>query len=391
MLRKNYFLTMFLFLHTAWVQGQDWKDDYAIKHRWPIEKAQQWWNAQEWPVGANFVPSTAVNQIEMWQEFTFDPETIDRELRWASEIGFNTMRVFLHYLVWVQSPQGLKDRIEQYLQIADSHGIKTIFVLFDDVWGDNPTLGEQPKPIPGIHNSGWVECPGDKQRLDRALWPVLEAYTRDIIGTFKNDDRVLMWDVYNEPGNGKNPPSSTLPLLRLVMNAAREVNPSQPLTVGLWNFDREYNELNDYQLAVSDIVSFHTYRTIDETRHIVEQLRKKTNSRPLIVTEYLARTLGNTFQNHLPYFHRENIGAINWGLVSGKTQTIYPWEYPKGTDDSYFNEWRVVVRSIYPWEKRVAPEPKVWFHDIFRADGTPYDSSEIALIKQLSSIPSGQN
>ncbi|MDX1619024.1 MAG: cellulase family glycosylhydrolase, partial [Balneolaceae bacterium] len=199
---------------------------------WPAEKARSWYSEQEWLAGANFNPSTAINQIEMWQEFSFDPVTIDRELRWAADIGFNTMRVYLHYLVWARSPRGLKNRMDRFLAIADSHDIKVMFVLFDDVWGRDPNLGEQPAPVPGVHNSGWVQSPGHDQRTDRALYPVLKAYTQDLLRRFDGDGRVLMWDLYNEPGNGKNPPSSTLPLLKNVVSWTREVNPSQPLTIG---------------------------------------------------------------------------------------------------------------------------------------------------------------
>lgn len=350
---------------------------------WSKEKARSWYEHHDWISGANFVPSTAINQIEMWQDFTYDPETIDRELGWAEGIGFNTMRVFLHYLVWTRSPEGLKERIDNFLSIAERHHIKIVFVLFDDVWGKDPNLGEQPDPVPGVHNSGWVQCPGEDQRLDKALYPVLEAYTKDIVSAFGDDDRVLMWDLYNEPGNGKNPPSSTLPLLKNVVQTARQVNPSQPITIGLWNWSGPFDELNDYSLSHSDIITFHDYNPIDKTRNRVEEL--KQYDRPLVCTEYMARTNGSTFKDQFPFFAQEDVGAINWGLVSGKTQTIYSWSSPKGYSDQFYNAWRGEVREVYPWESHLkAPEPEVWFHDVFRRDGTPFDRSETALIKRIS-------
>jgi hypothetical protein len=358
--------------------------------RWSMERAEKWYANHDWVVGANFVPSTAVNQIDMWQGFTFDPETIDRELGYAEEAGFNTMRVYLHYLVWARNAEGYKERIERYLEIADSHGIKTMFVFFDDVWGDDPALGPQPKPVPGIHNSGWVESPGKGERLQREMWPAFEAHVKDIMSAFSGDERVLMWDLYNEPGNGKNPPSSTLPLLKKTVEWAREVDPTQPITVGLWNWSEPYSELNEYQLAVSDITTFHTYVSPAETKEIVARLRERTGGRPMIVTEYMARTRDNTFENHLPYFHDENIGAINWGLVEGETNTIYPWNYPKGSSDEYFGRWKPAVREVYPWEEpKNVPEPDPWFHDVFRPDGEPYNASEVELIRRLSSQPAG--
>jgi len=363
----------------------------AREARWSVQEAQEWYANHDWIVGANFVPSTAVNQIDMWQEFTFDPETIDRELGWAADAGFNTMRVYLHYLVWARDAEGYKDRIDQYLEIADEHGIKTMFVFFDDVWGDDPALGSQPKPVPGVHNSGWVESPGLDQRLQREMWPAFEAHVKDIMSTYADDDRVLLWDLYNEPGNGKNPPKSTLPLLKEVVGWAREAAPTQPITAGVWNWSEPYSELNKYQLAASDITTFHTYEPPEETKRIVGRLRDRVGERPLVVTEYMARPRDNTFENHLPYFHEQNIGAINWGLVSGETQTVYSWDHPKGTSDEYYAQWREDVREVYPWENhQSAPEPETWFHDVFRQDGTPYDSSEVELIRRLSREPGGR-
>ncbi|MFH5832470.1 cellulase family glycosylhydrolase [Halalkalibaculum sp. DA384] len=351
---------------------------------WSEEKAQKWYDQHDWISGANFNPSTSINQIEMWQEFSFDPETIDRELGWAEDIGFNTMRVYLHYLVWARSPEGLKNRMEQFLEIADSHGIKIMFVLFDDVWGDDPNLGEQPDPVPGIHNSAWVESPGHDQRLDEALYPVLKAYTQDLISHFDGDDRVLMWDLYNEPGNGKNPPSSSLPLLKNVTAWARDVNPSQPITIGMWIWNDDFEELNRFSAANSDIITFHDYNSIDRTREVVGRLQEMYD-RPMICTEYMARTNGSKFQTHFPFFAEQNIGAINWGLVSGKTQTIYSWQSPRGYGDEFYERWRGEVREVYRWEDHLqASEPEVWFHDIFRRDGSAFDTSEIELIKRIN-------
>jgi hypothetical protein len=326
--------------------------------RWSIKNAQTWAEQAGWLVGCNFTPSTAINQIEFWQEDTFDPETIDRELGWAEGIGFNAIRVYLHYLVWARNPGALKQRMEKFLAIADSHDIKVMFVLFDDCWNENPTLGKQPDPIPGTHNSGWVQCPGGADQIqDEALYPVLEAYTKDIIAHFAHDDRVVVWDLYNEPGNFDHF-NLTLPLLTKVFSWAREVNPSQPITSGLWSWGPRFKDLNELTVANSDIITFHHYNDAEDLEERVKEMNGY--GRPVLCTEYMARTRECTFESHLPVFERENIGAFNWGLVSGKTQTIFMWD------------------SVY------AAEPEVWFHDIFRVDGAPYDPQEVALIRSLT-------
>lgn len=73
------------------------------------------------------------------------------------------IRVFLHHLLYFQDKDGFKARIEQFLKIANSHGIKTVFVLFDDCWNPEGKLGKQPAPIPGVHNSRWVQAPGEEE------------------------------------------------------------------------------------------------------------------------------------------------------------------------------------------------------------------------------------
>ena len=352
--------------------------------RWPVEKAVQWYETQPWLRGCNFIPSTAINQLEMWQAETFDPETIDRELGWAAELGLNAMRVYLHDLVWFQDPVGFKDRIEQYLGVSDRHGIKTIFVLFDDCWHDNPRLGVQPDPRPGVHNSGWVKGPGTRVLNDQTEWGRLEEYVKDIVSTYGNDERVVIWDLYNEPGNsflvslklsaiprytiliGKLikhllAPGPTKRLLRHAFSWARRATPQQPLTSGLYFLLPSLGaKLNPVCLELSDIVTFHCYFNLKDTERIVADLEK--SGRPMVCTEYLARSAGNTFEAIMPYFQARKIGAMNWGLVAGKTQTIYSWEdyYPNGE------------------------EPPLWFHDILRPDGTPYRQKEKALIQEIT-------
>lgn len=322
--------------------------------RWSAEKAQTWYAKQPWIVGSNFIPSTAINQLEMWQADTFDPKTIDRELGWAAGLGFNTMRVFLHDLLWEQDAEGFTKRMKEYLAIADKHKIKTMFVLFDDCWNQKFALGKQPAPVPGVHNSGWVQSPGSKSVTDPKTWPRLEKYVKAVLAAFKDDARILLWDLYNEPGNN-NLGEKSLPLVKEVFRWARAVNPSQPLTIGVW---LDYPKMNPAQIEGSDIVTFHSYDGPDKLRAKIDGLKKY--GRPLVCTEYMARTQNSKFENCLPVLKEAKVGAINWGLVSGKTNTVFPWG-----------------------SKKDSPEPKLWFHDVFRADGTPFDAKEVAAIRKI--------
>ena len=324
---------------------------------WSADKANAWYKEHKWITGANYIPASAINQLEMWQAETFDPATIDKELGWAQSIGFNTMRVFLHHIAWEVDHDGFKKRMSDYLSIADKHGIKTMFVFFDDCWNKEPKAGLQPLPKPGIHNSGWVQDPGQKESYDSTGFPKLEKYVTDVLTHFAKDQRILLWDLYNEPGNsGKK--DSSYHLLTKVFQWGRAVNPDQPLSVGLW--DWSFEKLNAFQFNNSDIITYHNYDETPQHRRVIEVL--KAGGRPLICTEYMARTRNSRFSTILPLLKDKNVGAINWGFVEGKTNTIYAWDTPMPDGG----------------------QPVEWFHDIFKRDGTPYREDEVNLIKKLT-------
>ena len=324
---------------------------------WTLEQAKEWGDQNGWLRGCNFNPSTAINQLETWQEESFDAETIDRELGWAEEIGMNCMRVYLHHLAWKVDKEGFKKRLNSYLEIADGHGIKTIFVFFDDCWNPTYKAGKQPDPKPGVHNSGWVRDPGELYYQDSTLVVTLEAYVKDILSTFKEDERIVLWDLYNEPGNN-NYGNRSMPLLKMVFEWGWEIRPSQPLSVGVWN--SSLSDLNKFQIANSDVITYHNYEGPEKHQAAIDTL--KQFDRPLVCTEYMARRNNSFFQNIMPILAKENIGAINWGLVAGKSNTKYAWDEPI-PDGS---------------------EPKLWFHEIFRKDGTPYSQEEVDVIKSLT-------
>ena len=324
--------------------------------QWSVDKANAWYAGHKWIIGSDYIPSNAINQLEMWQADTFDSSINDKELGYAESIGFNTMRVFLHSIAWKEDKEGFKKRMNTFLSIADKHDIQIMFVFFDDCWNKVPHAGKQPAPKPGIHNSGWVQDPGQPASTDTSNYPELESYVKDVLTTFAHDKRILLWDLYNEPGNsGKG--DSSLPLLTKIFQWARSVNPDQPVSAGLWAWDLE--NLNQFQAANSDIITYHNYDEAPAHERVIQIL--KSIGRPLICTEYMARPRNSRFATILPILKKENVGAINWGFVTGKTNTKYAWDTPL-PDGS---------------------EPAEWFHDIFYKDGTPYRLDEVNLIKKL--------
>jgi hypothetical protein len=365
------------------VEEQQWK---------PAQAAE--WSAQfPWIVGFNYAPRSAINQLEMWQEETFDPLVIDQELGWAAEIGFTMVRVFLHHLLWQQDAEAFSARIDKFLTIADAHDIDVMFVLFDDVWNPLPQLGPQPLPRPGVHNSGWVQSPGAAVLGDINRHDELEPYVRGILSRYGQDKRVAIWDLYNEPGNLNaiaygnveldDKPMYSLNLLSKTFAWARDENPMQPLTSGVWRLnngnwrgadkDDDGAALFNFMLQNSDIITFHSYENAANTNKAIQSL--KVLDRPMICTEYLARGRDSTFESLLPLFSSNNIGAMHWGLVSGKTQTIYPWR-----------SWVSVIRF---WDGLFSDEPNPWHHDLLEADGSPYRLSEVEFIRaQISGVKS---
>lgn len=348
--------------------------------RWAEQKANAWYAQQPWLVGSNYVPRSAINQLEMWQEATFDPAQIEQEFVWAEALGMNTMRVFLHDLLWQQDAEGFQKRIDQFLKIASRHHIRPMFVLFDSCWDPLPHLGPQHPPVPGIHNSGWVQSPGAEALADPKQIPRLKAYVQEVVGAFAKDERILAWDLWNEPGSDslgiypgkelKDKSARVAALLPQVFEWAREAHPAQPLTSGVWAVDtspdgKDVGELQQIQLRESDVITFHNYSWPESFKREVAWLKKF--NRPVICTEFMARSVGSTFDTVLPIAKEERVGAINWGFVAGKTQTNLPWE-----------SWQ------HPY---IIEQPPVWFHEVLRADGTPYRQAEVDLIRRLTGKP----
>ena len=348
----------------------------AQTSRWTEEKAKTWYSQQPWLVGSNYIPTDAINQLEMWQASTFNPGQIDKELGWAEDMGMNTMRVFLHDLLWQENPAGFKERIDKFLEISSRHHIKPLLVLFDSCWDPNPKLGMQHPPVPGVHNSGWVQSPGASALKDPAQQERLKAYVVGVVGAFANDSRVLGWDLWNEPSNTnegsyhkqelKNKPQIVEEMLPKVFSWAREARPSQPLTSGVWDIDfmkgTSPTKTQQIQLDNSDVITFHNYGWPESFEKEVIFLQKF--NRPIFCTEYMARGAGSTFDTVLPVAKKYKVGAINWGFVAGKTQTYYPWD-----------SWR------HPY---IVDEPAVWFHEVLHPDGKPYREAEVKLIHDLT-------
>lgn len=356
---------------------------FAQGQKWTEQAANAWYAKQPWLVGANYIPANAINELEMWQAATFDPKRIDMELAWAESIGMNTMRVFLHDLLWKEDPAGYKKRIDTFLAIAAKHKIRPMLVLFDSCWDPFPKLGPQRAPKPGVHNSGWMQSPGAEALQDRSQHARLEAYVKGVVEAFAKDDRILAWDMWNEPDNpntnsyGKLEPPNKIALVNELLPKtfewARSAKPKQPLTCGVWrgdwSSDDKLSATDKIQLEMSDVISFHSYEDPAKFEKRIQSLQRF--KRPILCTEYMARGNKSTFEGSIPVAKKYNVAMINWGLVAGKAQTHLPWD---------------------SWQKPyVDREPAIWFHEVFHTDGRPYKQEEVDFIRQMTGKPKAKS
>jgi hypothetical protein len=340
---------------------------------WPPERAMEWMRRRGWRVGCNFIPSHASNPLEMWQEASFDAGVIERELGLAAGLGFTSVRVFLHDLLWSHERAGFLERLDRFLALAERHGIGALLVFFDGVWNPRPRPGPQPEPRPHVHNAGWVQSPGAAILGDPAQHAALQPYLQGVMDRFRDDPRIDGWDLFNEPDNPNpawaaqeiaNKDACALALMQRSFGWAREVAPSQPLTAGVWRGswkEAELSALDRVLLEHSDVISFHHYGPLEELAERVARLRRY--GRPILCTEWLARGLGSSFDPQLAWMREHEVGAYCWGLVAGRTQTQYPWD---------------------SWVKSYASEPTPWHHDVLRSDGTPYDAAEVVFIRSVT-------
>lgn len=328
--------------------------------RWPAQKARDWNARQPWYCGFNYIPAYAINYTAMWDKTTFNEKAIDAELALAEASGMNVLRAVLQYAVYADDPIYFLKVLDTFMGICARHKIKFVPALFDDcVFGITfePKVGKQLEPLKGWYAWDWSPSPGHSMVIDSLAHPKLEHYVSGVMKHFKNDKRILFWDLYNEPTNG-GLGSATLPLLAKVIAWARKVNPIQPVSIDFWNDNKQ---LNDIVLAGSDIISFHNYGNKETLQRQVNDLKKY--DRPIFCTEWMNRPAHSVISDNLPIFYNEKIGCMLWGLVNGKTQTDLPWGHRPGD-----------------------PLPTLWQHDLYKTDFKPYNQNEIDSIKMYTFI-----
>ena len=356
--------------------------------KWSEEKVWKWYNQRPWIRGCNFMSSDCANRADQWQEYGFEErfETTKRELKLVKETGFNSIRIIPEFIVWLKEHNGFMERFERYIEEAHKNGISCMVVLGNDCMPPKEealkrmNLGEQHVDW-GYHGGRKVSQHGVINGAGYSLLDEPEyaekyyEFVREIVTKYKDDERIIIWDVFNEPGNS-NRKSMSLPHMMKFFEIIRNIDPIQPLTVGIWSQTINFDNLLDIEkigLENSDIITYHNYNNYEnniEEMHLLKKL-----GRPVINTEWLARCCKNTVEEMFPLYFLEKIGCYCWGFVAGKYQTYEPhnsvWYNYKDNPDAYLN-----------WDFDFSK----WFHDLYRPSLNPYVPKEIYLIKKFSAL-----
>ncbi len=344
--------------------------------QWSKEKAWKWYNSHPWIRGCNFMPSDCANRIDMWQEYGFPQhfETAEREIALAESIGFNSVRIILEFDVWEAQHDGFLERLDKYLTMFYRHGITAMMVLANDcsvprAFWKRASFGEQHYDV-GYHGGRKVSPHGAHGELsyhhldDPAIAERYYEFVREIITLYAHDERVLIWNLFNEPGNNRH--DLSLPHMEKFFEIAREIDPDQPLCADcLGDYYKEGSIIGERALELSDIISFHNYNSYAENVEVIEKI--KALGRPALDTEWLHRIFHNDVESIYPLLYLEKIGAYNWGFVLGKYQTHEPWN----------GIWERM-------EKGEEFDVTKWQHDLFRPSFRPYNPREIDLIKKFN-------
>lgn len=359
-----------------------------IRGRWSKERVWKWYNERPWIRGCNYMSRDCANRIDQWQEHGFEErfETTCEELKLAAETGFNSIRIIPEFYVWLKEHDGFMQRLERYVAAADKFGISCMVVFGNDCCPPKEEalnrlhLGEQHVDW-GYHGGRKISQHG---RFEGAGYSVLDdpetaekfyEFVREIVEKYKNDERIIIWDVFNEPGNSRRYSMSHLHMKKF-FEIIRKIDPIQPLTAGIFSVSGYFDygklpEIEKFGLENSDIISYHNYNSY--INNVLELKRLKEFERPVINTEWLNRCAGNNVEEMFPLFFLEKVGCYNWGFVAGKYQTYEPW-------NTIWDDLKsgAEYAKNYDFTK--------WLHDLYRPSLNPYNPKEIEIIKTICGL-----
>lgn len=350
-----------------------------MKEQWSAQQAWTWYRAQPWLRGCNFVSSDSRDAFDWLQSDNFEAKksTTDRELALAAQLGFNSIRIILPYELWRQEHDAFLQHLETYVGLAAGHGISVMMVLANDCCYKKEKFQA---PVPGPQKVDWGYHGGVFNSVHVVLEenevgynPYLDEpdtfscylkMVKEIVTRYAKDERVVLWNILNEPGNSRRNMLVAEPMKELFC-ATRACDPIQPLTADVWSPDGQ--EVEELAARLSDVISFHEYRPYPDFVQRIAQLKRW--GRPLICTEWMSRTTHSTVKEIFPLLYLERIGCYNWGFVNGKSQ---------------MNETTQAAWEIYARQGEACEMDMVsWMHDLYRPSLRPYDPAETNLITRF--------
>ena len=351
-----------------------------MNKRYSEIEIKKWYESLPWLRGSNFLPSNVINRLDMYQSYKSDEHlrVSDIELDLHEKIGFNTVRLWLDFDCYYLEKEKYLEILEEYISLCDKHHQLVMLVLAheEDLPYDTfkaKELGEQRK----YYNHFNRDYPQYYEMAPRKKHYLEFDETRDlflemidvVVNKYKNDKRIIAWNIYNEPGITIG--NRAIPLLELLFDKVRKINPIQPLSADIWRDVDEngipYSPEERKALELSDFISFHSYNKYPSFTKKIEALEK--HNRPIIVTEWLQRINHNNVEDIYPYLAKKRIGAYCWGFVEGDTFTNEPWE-------NLWKEIEINPNYDYDFSK--------WQHNLFRRNLHPYIPKEIELIKKIN-------
>ncbi|MBR6007662.1 MAG: cellulase family glycosylhydrolase [Clostridia bacterium] len=355
-----------------------------MRSTWTNDQAWEWQKKVGWLRGCNFIGSDCCNRIDMWQSYNNEAHmrTAERELALCRDIGFNTVRLIIEFDVWFQERARFMQILENYISLCARYGQKVMLVLANEA---QLCRGEEyvPKPLgEQVYALGYHQGRFPLTDEQKALEPYHELERKqtrskylemvgEIVGRYRADERVVCWNVYNEPGISIGM-ERCLPIIRLMFDTVSELDPVQPLCSDVWYW-KDYDNLNPrdaLSARLSDVISWHNYQPLDKFVTGYEQLRRL--NKPILLTEWLHRIVHQNVRELYPLLYLERINCWCWGFVAGKTQTYEPWD----------SLWERFDRE----NGNTDLDFKLWQHDLFRPSLRPYDPAETETIKRFNRL-----
>jgi hypothetical protein len=300
--------------------------------------------------GFSVIPSWGARIEEAW--WFYNPERMREEVSLAAKVHANCIRLWIEFTAWMADPDKITKCFLDAVAAIDEAGMKTMPCLFNR-W----------------HNDTWDYGGTYTEDLFASWKPKLE-YVRSLVLPLIKDDRILIWDLCNEPQAKdliNDVDRREFEFLKLIAQTVRECGALQPITIGTMQ--------NDGNIAVfaplTDVLCGHPYdHTRADLQNRIASYREAQNKfgKPFLVNESVPGCLDDIIRAKTAGFYNEllseaGFGWMGWALCEGKAISTRRDRY----DGNGINQ--------------------EGFHPFFTRDGKLRDGLEFLTERPLKSAP----